>query len=190
MLCKSRQILGIRRQFREVFLTGISNCACISFTPIWSHSSSVSHMFVCTGIDALPSRCMMWSDCAVSNVTFDTLYSWMQWAAVDEGHRVKNMRSKLGSLLKKQTADFRLLLTVCLSLQLFESLNSLFFGVCITKNMPLYDCKLILVVAFSFCFAGMDKISLGSCFFKPLPLCSLPTSSLFAYFWWRGFSIL
>jgi hypothetical protein len=46
---------------------------------------------------------------------------------VDEGHRVKNMRSKLGSLLKKQTADFRLLLTVRLSFQLFESLNSLFF---------------------------------------------------------------
>lgn len=101
---------------------------------------------------------------------------------MDEGHRVKNMRSKLGSLLKKQTADFRLLLTVRLSLQLFESLNSLFFGVCITKNMPLYDCNLILVVAFSFCFAGMDKISLGSCFFKPLPLCSLPTSSLFCLF--------
>ncbi|KAH9542764.1 hypothetical protein CY35_13G024400 [Sphagnum magellanicum] len=36
-----------------------------------------------------------------------------EWSCiiVDEGHRVKNMRSKLGSLLKKQTADFRLLLT-------------------------------------------------------------------------------
>jgi chromodomain-helicase-DNA-binding protein 4 len=32
---------------------------------------------------------------------------------VDEGHRVKNMRSKLGTLLKRQTTDFRLLLTVC-----------------------------------------------------------------------------
>jgi SNF2 family DNA or RNA helicase len=52
-----------------------------------------------------------------------------EWSCiiVDEGHRVKNMRSKLGSLLKKQTADFRLLLTVRLSFQLFESLNSLFF---------------------------------------------------------------
>ncbi len=101
---------------------------------------------------------------------------------MDEGHRVKNMRSKLGSLLKKQTADFRLLLTVRLSFQLFESLNSLFIGVCITKNMPLYDCKLILVVAFSFRFAGMDKISLGSfslnlCHSVPFPppLC-LPIS--------------
>jgi hypothetical protein len=127
MLCKSRQILGITRQFREVFLICISNRDCISFIPICSHSTSLSHMFVCAVIDARPSRCMMWSDYAVSNVTFDTLYSWMQWAAVDEGHRVKNMRSKLGSLLKKQTADFRLLLTVRLSFQLFESLNSLFF---------------------------------------------------------------
>lgn len=35
------------------------------------------------------------------------------FGAVDEGHRVKNMRSKLGTLLKRQTTDFRLLLTVC-----------------------------------------------------------------------------
>ncbi len=113
-----------------MFLTYISNCACISFTPICSHSSSVSHMFVCTGIDALPSRCMMWSDYAVSNVTFDTQYSWMQRAAVDEGHHVKNMHSKLGSLLKKQTVDFRLLLTVCLSFQLFQSQFTFFLSLC------------------------------------------------------------
>ncbi|CAM6110091.1 unnamed protein product [Calypogeia fissa] len=43
----------------------------------------------------------------------NTLLSRFHWASlvVDEGHRVKNVRCKLGTLLKRHTADFRLLLT-------------------------------------------------------------------------------
>ncbi len=79
----------------------------------------------------------------------------------------------LGACLKSKqwTSDFFWLYVSPFS---YLRVNSLFFWVCVTKNMPLYGCKLILVVAFSFRFAGMDKISLGSCFFKPLPLCFLP----------------
>nr|PNR40505.1 hypothetical protein PHYPA_017907 [Physcomitrium patens] len=42
-----------------------------------------------------------------------SLLEKMDWACiiVDEGHRVKNTRSKLGILLRRQKADFRLLLT-------------------------------------------------------------------------------
>lgn len=43
----------------------------------------------------------------------NTLLAKFNWSCiiVDEGHRVKNTRSKLGILLRRQTTDFRLLLT-------------------------------------------------------------------------------
>ncbi len=87
----------------------------------------------------------------------------------------------LGACLKSKqwTSDFFWLYVSPFS---YLRVNSLFFWVCITKNMPFYGCKLILVVGFSFRFAGMDKIiwipvSLNLCRSVPLPppLC-LPIS--------------